>query len=140
LRGQVILTDLAISIALGVTMLFVVQSQFQPVLRSPDQEAFVISEQLISSRGIPDDWTYENVVSPGLALRRGDLDPAKLEEIRRMPKERLKRLFNSKYGITIMLDGAVVGNSSIGTNNYPFTRYITVSGEPHALGVVLSEE
>lgn len=139
MRGQVIVTDLAISILIGLTMVLFVQSRFIALPASPEEEAFIISEQLVSSRGVPEDWDNETVVSLGLAKTRGDLDAKKLEELAKLSPQRLRHLFNSRYGVTVTLDNRTLVFSGSGKENYRFFRHVSVEGEPQVLGVVLSE-
>ncbi len=139
MRGQVILTDLAISVLIGVAMILLVQGRFTSLPDSPEEEAFLISEQLVASPGVPSNWTAEEVVAPGLALRRGELDPDKVDAFGELGPERLRQLFSSRYRITVTLDGEPVGEESFGEENHKFVRYVTLEGKMRELGVVLSE-
>lgn len=140
MRGQVILTDLAISIMIGVAMIVLVQAKFTMTKSSPAEEAFLISEQLVANSGTPDVWDDYNVILPGLAIRRGEIDPKKIYKLERLSPEKLRETFSSRYLITVTLDDVSIGNSSIGENNFQMTRYVTMEGEPHKLGVILSKD
>jgi hypothetical protein len=138
MRAQVVLTDMAISVIIALFLVFFSHSMFLRPDSSLEYDAYLVSKQLVGSKGIPEDWDLDSVSLLGLKEEKGSISREKVELLRGMSSKELRGYLNTKHDISLYIDEMPLTEPEEGSKTYRYSRFVELDGEVVNLGVVLS--